>query len=477
MDNDGINTIGNTDAESGSNSSQLSINIQEESEHIDMVKSNMKLSVQELIAIEEESNTQESIPDTKNHFEISMYMKELADFINSSFSYVGVTSVDYIRGTGGIDCLQDTRVSSEKIQEYKELSKGISLSLKEAITSDKSDKCMQVKFLVNDIEDQFVIMGIESRTNDQELFKKDFIGLYNRFCTQDLLLIESRINNLYHKYIKSNSGALNTEYIKEVVKNNNKTGQVCFYYFFDIQEFKKFNDTYSHSVGDEVITAVVNHLSGLLRPSDKLVHTGGDEFVIIINVNNSNNQEEQKELCQKILNRMTSSTDNESNNEILAGSSKLPFFIDGKFVPIGLGFSGKICDPSRKQESWDEIQRDLSELFNDHKSKKGLIYRAANEVEELCDQGEYEEELFKCLFESGKWKDACINNMFNGNMHSTMFLMDFLKECNESIKNGTTDSMFATEYIKIKKYLHYAALMTMKPESDIRKFFGLSEKK
>ena len=50
----------------------------------------------------------------------------------------------------------------------------------------------------------------------------------------------------------------------------------------DIDHFKRFNDRYGHSVGDEVIRALVRTLQGGLRIDDLLCRYGGEEFCIVL---------------------------------------------------------------------------------------------------------------------------------------------------------------------------------------------------
>ena len=50
---------------------------------------------------------------------------------------------------------------------------------------------------------------------------------------------------------------------------------------YDIDDFKKINDTYGHDIGDKVLVEITNEVKSIIRKTDFLFRVGGEEFVII----------------------------------------------------------------------------------------------------------------------------------------------------------------------------------------------------
>ena len=66
---------------------------------------------------------------------------------------------------------------------------------------------------------------------------------------------------------------------------------------FDIDFFKKFNDTYGHECGDFVLISVANIIKSSLRETDIASRYGGEEFTVLLR---SGNKEEAMKVAERI---------------------------------------------------------------------------------------------------------------------------------------------------------------------------------
>src|SRR5690606_4127671 len=61
-----------------------------------------------------------------------------------------------------------------------------------------------------------------------------------------------------------------------------RSGRVSSLLLFDIDHFKKLNDNYGHSVGDNVLRAVASQILTAQRNTDIAGRYGGEEFALIL---------------------------------------------------------------------------------------------------------------------------------------------------------------------------------------------------
>lgn len=82
------------------------------------------------------------------------------------------------------------------------------------------------------------------------------------------------------------TGSFNRRYLDLVlqkeINRSERYGKVFSLTIFDIDDFKKINDTYGHIAGDEVLQIFSSHIKELIREEDILCRFGGEEFLIIL---------------------------------------------------------------------------------------------------------------------------------------------------------------------------------------------------
>ena len=68
--------------------------------------------------------------------------------------------------------------------------------------------------------------------------------------------------------------------IREYIRDNQDSQALMF--VFDIDNFKKINDTRGHAFGDEVLRTIGMRLKAEFRMSDVIGRVGGDEFILLL---------------------------------------------------------------------------------------------------------------------------------------------------------------------------------------------------
>lgn len=69
---------------------------------------------------------------------------------------------------------------------------------------------------------------------------------------------------------------------KQVIAEHAKKQKHLSLVLFDIDHFKKINDTYGHHIGDRALQQLAKHIGSQLRGTDSFSRYGGDEFAILL---------------------------------------------------------------------------------------------------------------------------------------------------------------------------------------------------
>jgi len=71
--------------------------------------------------------------------------------------------------------------------------------------------------------------------------------------------------------------------------------------FFDIDHFKKINDTYGHNTGDDVLRGLASLVSGAIRRTDIFARWGGEEFLVLLEATGLENAARMAEKLRKTI--------------------------------------------------------------------------------------------------------------------------------------------------------------------------------
>ena len=103
--------------------------------------------------------------------------------------------------------------------------------------------------------------------------------------------------------------------------------------FIDLDNFKKVNDTYGHSIGDLLIKKVADTLKSLIREEDFIARISGDEFAImLLNINEDERlaAKDVKEISNKILTSIAAPLIINEHKLEISSSIGIKLFPDGE---------------------------------------------------------------------------------------------------------------------------------------------------
>lgn len=91
-------------------------------------------------------------------------------------------------------------------------------------------------------------------------------------------------------YIDTMTNCYNKNFLNTNIINNPEINENYIFFYFDLDNFKYFNDNYGHKIGDLIIKYFGDILLKSIRKNDYAIRMGGDEFLVIaktINISNS----------------------------------------------------------------------------------------------------------------------------------------------------------------------------------------------
>ena len=158
------------------------------------------------------------------------------------------------------------------------------------------------------------------------------------------------------------TGLYNERYLSERLKRNGKLRKKFAMFYLDLDRFKPVNDTYGHDMGDRLLKAVSRRLCKCIRKTDYAFRIGGDEFSLIIEEGNIND-----EFCEMMVRRIKSVIDR-------------PFDIEGRLLSVDTS-CGYAIYPEHSQKI-DEIRIMADHRMYEDKTQKRKCGRGYNQDSE-----------------------------------------------------------------------------------------------
>nr|WP_158408479.1 GGDEF domain-containing protein [Desulfosporosinus fructosivorans] len=166
-------------------------------------------------------------------------------------------------------------------------------------------------------------------------------------------------------YFNIQHRGLNTDYLTGVYNRrqmdgyingkirNSSDGKSFSAILIDLNDFKSINDKFGHETGDEALKDAVSILRKSLRLNDFIARFGGDEFVVIMDINN-------REMLEQAVKRIT------NNIEEFNKSSLKPYKIS-----FSMGFD--IYDYNSQLKLDDFFNHIDILMYNNKKSRDSLL--------------------------------------------------------------------------------------------------------
>jgi diguanylate cyclase (GGDEF)-like protein/PAS domain S-box-containing protein len=127
-----------------------------------------------------------------------------------------------------------------------------------------------------------VLMSISAVLNDDRRITH-YVGIFSDITR--IKRTEARLHHLAHNDPLTGlpNRVLFKDRLSQAMAQADRNRGAVVLMLLDLDRFKNVNDTYGHTVGDQLLAAVAKRLSQCVRKTDTVARLGGDEFTVILN--------------------------------------------------------------------------------------------------------------------------------------------------------------------------------------------------
>jgi diguanylate cyclase (GGDEF)-like protein len=127
--------------------------------------------------------------------------------------------------------------------------------------------------------------------------------------------------------------------------------------FADLDDFKLINDSFGHAMGDRLLGAIAERMTGCVGPADLVARLGGDEFAVLLDP--------------------ASADDAEPIGHHLLAALREPFLIDGQAIGIGASIGLVVPDRGESLSADTLLRRADAAMYSSKRRGKGTLARYA----------------------------------------------------------------------------------------------------
>ena len=122
----------------------------------------------------------------------------------------------------------------------------------------------------------------------------DISETFNQKIKLEKKILHDKLTNAYNREFFDQNYK---KFISEYSSSNSKLAIAM----LDIDHFKLVNDNYGHDIGDQVLIQFVDTLNKNSRKNDILVRWGGEEFIMILKIDEASNLQKILESLRKSI--------------------------------------------------------------------------------------------------------------------------------------------------------------------------------
>jgi diguanylate cyclase (GGDEF)-like protein/PAS domain S-box-containing protein len=174
------------------------------------------------------------------------------------------TPADVLVGASPADFLSEEEAAQRRQWEADLLRSGELITAEETVSGPNGERTWLSSHKSADILDRNLLLSTSLDITDRKDIEKQ---LAKRAYFDDLTDLPNRV--------------LVEERVEEALRRGDAGGSFALA-FLDLDNFKHINDYFSHAIGDALLVRVAQRIRECLRPSDMLARISGDEFLLLL---------------------------------------------------------------------------------------------------------------------------------------------------------------------------------------------------